>query len=72
MIGILGMLMGEFRGNLIARLIKRELSDLKSYFQELGFSYDAAKDDKGQDDYKVKVPATYGVKMAAKKSEEPA
>lgn len=45
MIAILGMLMLEFHASLIARVIKRELNDLKSYFKELGFSYDSFKNE---------------------------
>ncbi len=37
-IGVTGFLCREFRASVIARLIKRELADLKSYFSELGFS----------------------------------
>ena len=32
MIGIMGLLCKEFRAHLVAKLIKKELSDLKSYF----------------------------------------
>jgi hypothetical protein len=57
MIAILGVLMLEFNASLIAKVIKRELGDLKSYFQELGFSYESMKDEQGNDDIRVKVPA---------------
>lgn len=53
MIAIMGFLTKEFRGQVVAKLIKKELTELRSYFQELGFTYDPIKED-GQDDYVVK------------------
>lgn len=70
MIAILGMLMLEFHASLIARVIKRELNDMKSYFKELGFSYDSFKNEKEEDDLKVKIPAILGLKHAVKQLEE--
>lgn len=53
MIGIMGILNREFRAYQVAKLIKKELNDLKSYFSELGFSYDPVKEN-GHDDFTVK------------------
>lgn len=40
MIGLMGLLNRHFKAHFIAKFLKKELSDLKSYFQELGFSYE--------------------------------
>lgn len=53
LIGIMGLLSGTFRATVIQKMIKKDKDDLKSYFQELGFTYDAVKED-GQDDFIVK------------------
>jgi hypothetical protein len=53
LIGIMGLLSGTFRATVIQKMIKKDKDDLKSYFQELGFNYDAVKEE-GQDDYIVK------------------
>lgn len=53
MIGIMGLLIKEFRASMVGKLIKKDVSDLKSYFQELGFSYEAVKEN-GKDDLIVK------------------
>lgn len=58
------MLMLNFKANHVAKMIKKELSELKSFFQELGFSYEPCKDNYGNDDLKIKCPATLGLHMA--------
>jgi hypothetical protein len=55
MIGIMGFLNKSFKAHFIAKMLKKELSDLKSYFQELGFSYDPVKEN-GQEDLIVRRP----------------
>ena len=42
-------------GDWVPKMLKKELSDLKSYFQELGFSYDPVKEN-GQEDLIVRRP----------------
>ena len=53
-IGVMGFLCREFRASVVAKLIKRELADLKSYFSELGFAQEPVKEDHGQEDIFVK------------------
>jgi len=55
MIGIMGFLNKSFKAHFIAKMLKKELSDLKSYFQELGFSYEPTKEN-GHDDFIVRRP----------------
>ena len=55
MIGIMGFLNKSFKAHFIAKMLKKELSDLKSYFQELGFSYEPIKEN-GHDDFIVRRP----------------
>ena len=45
MIGLMGLLTRHFKAHFIAKFLKKELSDLRSYFQELGFVYEEIKDD---------------------------
>lgn len=55
MIGIFGFLNKNFKAHFISKMLKKELSDLKSYFQELGYSYEPVKEN-GHDDYLVRRP----------------
>lgn len=55
MIGIMGFLNKSFKAHFISKMLKKELSDLKSYFQELGFSYEPIKEN-GHDDFIVRRP----------------
>eukprot|EP00347_Sterkiella_histriomuscorum_P023078 403336035 len=43
---------GKFKASHIARVLKKEVTDLKSYFQELGLDYSVIKED-GKDDILV-------------------
>jgi hypothetical protein len=42
----------KFKASYIARVLKKEVTDLKSYFQELGLDYSIIKED-GKDDILV-------------------
>ncbi len=55
MIAIFGFLSKTFKAHFVSKMLKKELSDLKSYFQELGFSYEAVKEN-GHEDYIVRRP----------------
>jgi len=56
MIGLMGLLNRHFKAHFIAKFLKKELSDLRNYFQELGFTYDEVKDEQGRIDYIVRRP----------------
>jgi len=55
-IGLMGLLNRHFKAHYIAKLLKKELADLKSYFQELGFSYEPVNDQQGREDFIVRRP----------------
>lgn len=43
------------QASILAKILKKEVSDLKSFFQELGFHYTVVKEN-GQDDLIVSKP----------------
>jgi hypothetical protein len=56
MIGLMGLLNRSFKANFISKFLKKELSDLKNYFQELGFNYEDIKNEQGRPDILVRRP----------------
>jgi hypothetical protein len=58
MIGLMGLLNRSFKAHFISKFLKKELSDLKNYFQELGFNYEDMKDEQGRPDILVRRPRT--------------
>ncbi len=58
MIGLMGLLSRSFKAHFISKFLKKELADLKNYFQELGFNYEDIKDEQGRPDILVRRPRT--------------
>ena len=71
MIGLMGLLNRHFKAHFIAKFLKKELSDLRNYFQELGFIYEEIKDNQGRLDYIVRRPrAADSLQFIQQKKEE--